>query len=110
VTGGCGGGNYCPNASVTRGQMAAFMHRLSNEFELVQTDVDPTSGTVFFSNATCPAGKRPIAGGGQTSQVDLFITDSAPTSNGWVVRWESDNNATQDPSSVQVFALCAPRL
>jgi len=25
ITGGCGGGNFCPNAPVTRGQMAAFL-------------------------------------------------------------------------------------
>jgi len=25
ITGGCGGGNYCPDASVTRGQMAVFL-------------------------------------------------------------------------------------
>lgn len=25
VTGGCGGGNYCPSSSVTRGQMAVFL-------------------------------------------------------------------------------------
>ncbi len=29
VTLGCGGGDYCPDAPVTRGQMAAFMHRFS---------------------------------------------------------------------------------
>lgn len=27
VTGGCGSGNFCPNANVTRGQMAAFLSR-----------------------------------------------------------------------------------
>lgn len=27
ITGGCGGGKYCPNAAVTRGQMAAFLVR-----------------------------------------------------------------------------------
>jgi hypothetical protein len=27
ITGGCGGGNYCVNANVTRGQMAAFLSR-----------------------------------------------------------------------------------
>ena len=27
ITGGCGGGNYCPNASVTRAQMAIFLLR-----------------------------------------------------------------------------------
>jgi hypothetical protein len=25
VTGGCGGGDYCPASSVTRGQMAVFL-------------------------------------------------------------------------------------
>jgi hypothetical protein len=25
ITGGCGGGNYCPDAPVTRGQMATFL-------------------------------------------------------------------------------------
>jgi hypothetical protein len=25
ITGGCGGGNYCPLDSVTRGQMAVFL-------------------------------------------------------------------------------------
>jgi hypothetical protein len=27
LTGGCGGDNYCPGSPVTRGQMAAFLHR-----------------------------------------------------------------------------------
>jgi hypothetical protein len=27
ITGGCGGGNYCPGNSVTRGQMAVFLTR-----------------------------------------------------------------------------------
>jgi hypothetical protein len=27
VTAGCGGGNYCPSAASTRGQMAAFLTR-----------------------------------------------------------------------------------
>ena len=31
VTSGCGGGNYCPNSSITRGQMAVF---LSSTFNL----------------------------------------------------------------------------
>jgi hypothetical protein len=25
ITGGCGGGNYCPDSPVTRGQMAVFL-------------------------------------------------------------------------------------
>jgi hypothetical protein len=30
ITGGCGGGNYCPDQSVTRGQMAVFLVRTFN--------------------------------------------------------------------------------
>ena len=30
VTTGCGGGEYCPTDSVTRGQMAQFLNRLGN--------------------------------------------------------------------------------
>jgi hypothetical protein len=30
ITQGCGGGNYCPTSSVTRGQMAAFLVRAFN--------------------------------------------------------------------------------
>lgn len=47
ITGGCGGGNYCPNANVTRGQMAAFLARTGGraaygyDFALV-TSSDPT--------------------------------------------------------------------
>jgi phosphatidylserine/phosphatidylglycerophosphate/cardiolipin synthase-like enzyme len=32
ITTGCGGGNYCPNLPVTRGQMAAFIIRSLGEF------------------------------------------------------------------------------
>lgn len=37
ITSGCGGGNYCPNQSVTRGQMAVFICRYH------QTFVDPST-------------------------------------------------------------------
>ncbi|MCL4275835.1 MAG: S-layer homology domain-containing protein [Anaerolineales bacterium] len=30
ITGGCGGGNYCPNQAVTRAQMAIFLQRTFN--------------------------------------------------------------------------------
>jgi hypothetical protein len=30
ITGGCGGGNYCPNGSVTRAQMAVFLQKTFN--------------------------------------------------------------------------------
>ena len=36
VTGGCGGGNYCPASTVTREQMAAFIIRALGEFNPAQ--------------------------------------------------------------------------
>jgi hypothetical protein len=35
LTTGCGGGNFCPDENVTRGQMAAFMNRLYRSEGLV---------------------------------------------------------------------------
>jgi hypothetical protein len=103
-------GTYRPNDPVTRGQMTAFLKRLSGELEVVHTSVDPGSSSTFNASATCPGDKRPIAGGGHTSSVNLFMTDSSPFGSGWDVRWESDDNATLDPTAVEVWVLCAPRL
>jgi S-layer homology domain len=47
ITGGCGGGNYCPSASVTRAQMAAFLIKTlgaatdSEAFHIVGTAGQP---------------------------------------------------------------------
>ena len=107
---GYSNGTYRPNDPVTRGQMTAFLRRLSGEFEVVHTQVDPGSSTTFQEGATCPGDKRPIAGGGHTTEVNLFMTDSSPGGSSWFVRWETDNNTSVDPSQIDVWALCAPRL
>jgi photosystem II stability/assembly factor-like uncharacterized protein len=44
VTAGCGGGNYCPNDTVSREQMAAFIIRALGEFE------PPTPATQRFGD------------------------------------------------------------
>jgi len=50
ITGGCGGGNYCPDATVTRAQMAVFLLRARHG----STYAPPVAaGTVF---ADVPAG------------------------------------------------------
>jgi hypothetical protein len=62
VTTGCGGGNYCPSAFVTREQMAAFMNRLGalgpGKVPVVNADkVDGFNGTdLAFGTATIPSG------------------------------------------------------
>jgi hypothetical protein len=54
ITSGCGGPNYCPNAAVTRAQMAVFL-------ELAMRGTPgwspiPTGAVMFFNLAACPAG------------------------------------------------------
>jgi S-layer homology domain len=49
ITGGCGGGNFCPNNSVTRGQMAVFLLKSEHGSDYVPP---PCSGT--FPDVSCP--------------------------------------------------------
>ena len=51
ITGGCGGGNYCPGATVTRQQMAVF---LLKAFE--GSSYDPPDCTGVFDDVPCTPG------------------------------------------------------
>jgi len=48
VTSGCGGGNYCPDAVVTRAQMAVFLLRARY--------IGPPPCTGVFADVPCPGG------------------------------------------------------
>jgi len=50
ITGGCGGGLYCPDNSVTRQQMAAFLLKTRNGSTYV-----PPTGSGIFGDVTCPS-------------------------------------------------------
>jgi hypothetical protein len=50
ITGGCGGGNYCPSNSVTRAQMAVFLLKAEHGSTYV-----PPSCTGVFGDVTCPS-------------------------------------------------------
>jgi hypothetical protein len=66
ITGGCGGGNYCPNNAVTRSQMAIFLLRA--KYGSSHTPPAAT-GTVFAdipSNAFAAAWIEQLAGEGIT--------------------------------------------
>jgi hypothetical protein len=52
VTGGCGGGNYCPTSPVTRAQMAVFL--LKGEHG--GTYAPPTCSATMFTDEPCPGG------------------------------------------------------
>jgi cysteine-rich repeat protein len=51
VTGGCGGGNYCPGAAVTRQQMAVFLLKA-----LEGSSFDPPDCTGIFTDVPCTPG------------------------------------------------------
>jgi streptogramin lyase len=53
ITGGCGGGNYCPTNTVTRGQMSAFL--LKGEHG--GSYVPPTCSATVFTDVVCPDGQ-----------------------------------------------------
>jgi hypothetical protein len=98
---------FCPEQPVTRGQTAVFLEKLASAFEIVHHfhTFPNTNSTVDF--APCPAGKRPLSGGGSIDAFHFFITDIIIESTGVTVRWESDNGTSQT-GSTDVWALCAP--
>ena len=51
VTAGCGGGNYCGTASVTRAQMAVFLLKAEHGSTFL-----PPSCTGTFTDVACPGG------------------------------------------------------
>jgi hypothetical protein len=50
ITGGCGGGNYCPNNPVTRAQMAVFLLKAEHGSGYI-----PPACTGIFTDVPCPS-------------------------------------------------------
>ncbi|MGH9364188.1 MAG: S-layer homology domain-containing protein, partial [Thermoanaerobaculia bacterium] len=53
ITAGCGGGNYCPDASVTRAQMAVFIEKAKHGPSFVPPACTPPG---IFGDVACPGG------------------------------------------------------
>ncbi|HTR03428.1 MAG TPA: CSLREA domain-containing protein [Thermoanaerobaculia bacterium] len=84
VTAGCGGGDYCPNAAVTRQQMAVFLLKTEHGPAYV-----PPTCTGVFEDVTCPSqyadwieelSTEAITGGCQTSP--LLYCPTSPVNRG----------------------------
>lgn len=111
VTSGCGGGKYCPDDFITRGQMAAFINRLGalagNKTPVVNADrIDGLDSTGFLPSAfyqvhktltvpssgaatattNCDTGDRATAAGYYNVLAGTHIYGDYPSSNGigWV--------------------------
>jgi S-layer homology domain len=123
ITGGCGGGNYCPSAPVTRQQMAVFLVKTldaaKNRFAVVNSGgtlvrgrgvVSTARGTtgfyevIFDTNITgCAyigtvAGPLPAGFGG-------FLTTTRVTTNAVFVNTFSEAGVVDD-RSFQVEVVC----
>lgn len=106
ITGGCGGGKYCPNAAVTRGQMAAFLNRglgrgSGGEFG---TDDDDWASILDY-NVAAETTLTSGGGGGGTGHVFATATVSAWTNEDGVCPCEVQayltNDSTGESSSTQ---------
>lgn len=84
ITGGCGGGNYCPSGSVTRGQMAVFLLKT-----YLGTAYVPPACAGIFGDVACPSNfadwiedlyARSITGGCQASP--LLYCPANPNTRG----------------------------
>lgn len=79
VTSGCGGGNYCPEGNVSRGQMASFMRNLAGYVAsagvyVTRDDTDSPVIQRYYNNVndTAPT----ISGGGlYTIDMGFDVTD-----------------------------------
>jgi len=82
ITGGCGGGNYCPDSPVTRGQMAVFLLKTKEG-----STYDPPDCTGVFADVPCTPGtgfsdfieelySRQITGGCSTVPLNYCPTAS----------------------------------
>lgn len=54
--------------------------------------------------ATCPTGKVPLGGGGQTSTLDVRLSESFPDGNNG---WRAAANAPHGSWQLNVYAICA---
>ena len=79
VTGGCGGGNYCPTLSTSREQMAAFINRLGNVLTPTQLHVDLAPGAIDLdaSAVVCQTTDYAVLKYPRRAVVDLAFTATA---------------------------------
>ncbi len=75
ITGGCGAGKYCPNAAVTRGQMAAFLNRgLGRAISYADVTVDDHWATLLPSGSGFLSDVYLLSGGGTGGTAHVLVT------------------------------------
>jgi hypothetical protein len=127
ITTGCGGGNYCPSASVSRAQMAAFLLKTldaaKSRFAVVnsngtlvrgrgvvstqQVSGFPAAYEIIFDTQTTGCAYIGTVGLPGIGQIDGFLTTArrTATSNGVFVR-TFDASGVEAPRTFHVELLC----
>jgi len=86
ITSGCGGGNYCPDAQVTREQMAAFIIRALGDFNpptpASQRFADVPSANQFYKFIDEMAARGVTQGCGSDSNHNLLYCPQAAVTRG----------------------------
>jgi hypothetical protein len=98
---------FHPNDPLLRAHATTLLHRYSGTISVVHHGGSFTNATEASNTASCPAGKRPIAGGGNTDAFNMMITDITIGPSSVTVRWETDNNASLTGTS-DAWATCMP--
>lgn len=129
VTKGCNppaNTKYCPDELVTRGQIAAFMHRLATTRSVDAGTLSGRSVDAFLVDLTwvsdshefrvspgvevesfpvaCPTGMKAISGGLEAN-LAVVMTDSYPTARGWIVGFVVPDGISGYMSAT-AYALC----
>jgi len=101
-------GTYRPGEPVTRQAMSAFIHR-ANSYEVVFSTQLFTTQNIASVEVECPVGTEVVSGGGSANGVNLFMTDSFPSTDGttWTAEFETDNDANANFSATAT-AICGP--
>jgi hypothetical protein len=107
IVNGFADGGFHPTAPVSRQAFTAFLRRYNAELEVVNHGGTILASVEGTNTVTCPAGKRPLAGGGNTDAFNMMMTDMNISSTSVSIRWETDNNVAQS-ATTNAWALCAP--
>ena len=110
VINGYNNGDFGPQDNVTRGQAAAFLSHYNDAIHTVTETDDPPAATNWLRKVTCANGERAIGGWGNNAVTNTYIADTYVTDSGrsYMIRFETENNTTVDPTAISVTAVCIP--
>jgi S-layer homology domain len=109
IASGFPNGDFRPTESVNRQQASRWFRNYNSSLRSATNQVNPAPGSFFSLSADCGPHGRAIAGGAfHLGASNLYVVRSYNSGQHWWVNWESEANATVDPTSILTYALCAP--